>query len=219
MWKPRHHLIVLALAATLVALLAPVSSATLHIVNQIGTTFDPPSVPIVEGDTVRWVWSAGGHTVTNGTGAVDPNAGVLFDATLDTFNPTFEYVFMTAGTYPYFCRPHELFDMKGTIEVAVPTDVRPLSAAASLAQNYPNPFGAETSIAYSLASEASVTLSVYDVRGRRVAVIEHGVRARGPHSVRWDGTDLRGAPLPSGIYHYRLEMGDAVLSRRLLLLR
>jgi plastocyanin len=220
MRKASSRIVLLALSVAFASLAFAPAGATIHTVNQVSTTFNPNTLTIVEGDTVRWQRSSGSHTVTNGTGAADPNAGTLFDEPLNSLNPTFEYVFTVAGSYPYFCRPHESFDMRGTITVDVPSGVGPPAAVtAALHQNHPNPFGAGTSIAFTLSAEATVTLAVFDVRGRLVAVLDRGFRSSGPHHVSWDGTDLEGARLPSGVYHYRLQTGDAVLTRRLVLLR
>jgi plastocyanin len=191
-----------------------------HIVDQVSLTFVPNTLTIVEGDTVQWVRSGGSHTVTNGTGASDPDVGTLFDAPLNFSNPTFEYVFTTAGTYPYFCRPHESSGMTGTITVDVATGARPpLAAGVTLRQNYPNPFNATTEIGYVLPQAGSVTLGVYDARGRRVATLENGVRSQGPHRAVWNGRTSDGGRVPTGIYFYRLQSGGFVMTKKLVILR
>jgi plastocyanin len=192
----------------------------IHTVNQSNLTFSPASVNVVEGDTVRWVWTSLSHTVTNGTGSADPQVGALFDAPLNSVTPTFQYVFTTAGTFPYFCRPHEGFGMKGTIVVDIATDVRsPRASAVTLQQNYPNPFGGQTEIAYSLARESPVMLRVYDARGALVATLVSGQRPGGPHRVGWDGRDSAGRPAPNGVYFYRLESGATTVVRKLVVIR
>ncbi len=107
----------IALAALVSGLLAtPALAATVQ-VNQVGLTFDPADITINVGDTVEWVWTTGVHTVTNGTGAADPNVGILFDDALTVGNPTPSYTFTTVGDVDYFCRPHEFFNMNGIIRV------------------------------------------------------------------------------------------------------
>ena len=69
------------------------------------------------GDTVRWTWTQGVHTVTSGTGAADPQSGVLFDAPSTSADPVFEYVFNNAGTFHYYCIPHEGDNMRGIVVV------------------------------------------------------------------------------------------------------
>jgi plastocyanin len=108
-------------ALAMVSLLAagPVRAAT-HVVTQSGFSFLPTNLVILVGDTVRWEHTSGTHTVTNGTGASDPEAGALFDAPLSGSDPVFEYTFNDPGLIDYFCRPHEVFGMTGSIFVEAP---------------------------------------------------------------------------------------------------
>ncbi|MCK5010201.1 MAG: PQQ-dependent sugar dehydrogenase, partial [Deltaproteobacteria bacterium] len=80
-----------------------------------GTQVD--TVTINVGDTVRWIWRAGSHTVTSGESSSASDAGNLFDASMNSGNQSFSFTFTEAGTVPYFCRPHELLNMKGIIIV------------------------------------------------------------------------------------------------------
>ena len=121
----RRHSAVTALALLAVlavlALSAAPGSATLHTINQVGLTFSPDSINVAVGDTVQWVHSGGTHTVTNGEGAADANAGTIFDAPLSAASPLFTHVFGSSGRVPFFCRPHEIVNMKGVIIVEAAT--------------------------------------------------------------------------------------------------
>ena len=75
------------------------------------------TVTIGVGDTVRWVWREGIHTITSGENSSDPDAGTLFDAPIDGNNQSFSFTFTETGTFPYLCRPHETLNMKGIIVV------------------------------------------------------------------------------------------------------
>jgi plastocyanin len=107
----------LALGISLAIVLGSQASlAATHIVNQVGFTFDPPDITIEVGDTVQWVHNSGFHSVTSGTGAADPNSGLLFNE--DPFSSgTFEFTFTSAGDVDYYCIPHELFGMIGVVRV------------------------------------------------------------------------------------------------------
>jgi plastocyanin len=125
---------VLMLAA--LALMVSTTMAQVHTVTQSGLQFvdsisgtNVTTVPM--GTTVEWVWSGGIHTVTSGTGALDPTSGMLFNFALDSANPTHQYTFTAPGTYSYYCIPHENFGMTGTVVVTGPT----------LAVSAPNPGG------------------------------------------------------------------------------
>jgi len=90
----------------------------------------------------------------------------------------------------------------------------------SLAQNYPNPFNPNTSIAYGLNNDASVTLAIYNVLGQKVrTLVNNKQQIAGSYVVKWDGRNDAGLLVPSGMYVYRLEAGDRVLARKMLMLK
>jgi len=68
-----------------------------------------------------------------------------------------------------------------------------------LEQNYPNPFNPSTTIRYHLAEKSTVSLRLYNVSGKQVAVIDRGVKEAGTHKVVFSAKNL-----PSGVYFYRL---------------
>jgi hypothetical protein len=84
----------------------------------------------------------------------------------------------------------------------------------SLGQNYPNPFNPSTTIPYEVPAASDVTITVYDMLGRKVSVLVNGRREAGIYEVRFDGSNLA-----SGTYFYSLQAGDFMDSKRLLLLR
>ena len=84
----------------------------------------------------------------------------------------------------------------------------------SLSQNYPNPFNPATTIRFTLQNATRVTLNVYDVLGREVAVLLNDKRGAGTCEVRFDGSGL-----PSGVYFYRLQAEGFVKTLKLVLLR
>lgn len=83
-----------------------------------------------------------------------------------------------------------------------------------LHQNYPNPFNPATTIRYRVARTANVTLKIYDLTGREVAVLVNGPRSAGEHEVVFDAGGLA-----SGIYFYRLSAGGFSQVRKMMLLR
>ncbi len=91
---------------------------TTHVVQVFDNFFTPKDLHIQPGDTVRWDWMQGAHTITSGLGAACPNAGVLFDAPSDAGQPSFAFTFDDAGKFDYFCRPHESLDMVGSVSVS-----------------------------------------------------------------------------------------------------
>jgi predicted outer membrane repeat protein len=93
------------------------------------------------------------------------------------------------------------------------------SLPLSLNQNFPNPFNPSTTISYYLPQDATVTLAVYDVSGRRVADLVGKAEKKGRHSVTWNGEDRSGSSAASGIYFSRLTAGKETVSKKMILLR
>ena len=84
----------------------------------------------------------------------------------------------------------------------------------SLQQNYPNPFNPSTTITYSVEQAGLVTVTVYDIIGRAVAVLQNGPKEAGVYTLRFDGSAFS-----SGMYLYRLQQGTRMISRSMLLLK
>ena len=89
-----------------------------------------------------------------------------------------------------------------------------LPAEFSLSQNYPNPFNPATTIEYSLVQTAEVELAVYDLSGRRLALLESGLCASGEHQIQFDARELA-----SGVYLYALEVEGVRAVRRMVILK
>lgn len=102
-------------------------------------------------------------------------------------------------------------------------DTRPGSESGAksffLAQNYPDPFNPSTTILYEIPESARVTLQVYDMLGQRVATLVDGILQAGQHGIIWDGRNTSGVQAPSGVYVYRLQAGELIAERKMLLLR
>ena len=81
-------------------------------------------------------------------------------------------------------------------------------------RNYPNPFNPATQISVSLESDDDVTLKVYDITGREVATLMHGIVSAGTHTVAFNA-----AQLPSGTYFAQLQTSTSVINKKMLLLK
>jgi hypothetical protein len=88
-----------------------------------------------------------------------------------------------------------------------------------LSQNFPNPFNPATTMEFVLEKPSQATLRIYDASGRCVRALVSEVRPAGRYAQRWDGNDELGAPVASGVYFYRLEAGDFVAMRKMVLLK
>ena len=93
-----------------------------------------------------------------------------------------------------------------------------LPSEVALGQNYPNPFNPSTLIPYQLATPSPVRLEVFNVLGQRVATLVDGQQGAGAYVARWDGTDAAGRAVGSGVYFYRLTVGAAHQTGKMVLL-
>jgi hypothetical protein len=98
-----------------------------------------------------------------------------------------------------------------------------LPRAFSLAQNSPNPFNPSTTIVYQVggdgASASRVIIRVFNLRGQRIATLVDGVKPAGRYAIEWDGSGEGGVRLPSGAYFYRMQSGDFIQTRKMVLLK
>jgi hypothetical protein len=89
----------------------------------------------------------------------------------------------------------------------------------ALEQNYPNPFNPTTTFGFALPNATHVRLEVFNILGRRVKTLLNEEVVAGQHKVVWDGVNEAGVTVASGVYFYRLEAGNFVESKQMLLLK
>lgn len=115
-----------------------------------------------------------------------------------------------SGEYSYRLKQ---IDIDGKFEY---TDVVNIKLAApndfNLGQNYPNPFNPTTSISYSIPEDSQVEISIYDVLGKEVAVLENEYKSAGAYSKSFNASNLS-----SGLYFYTIRAGNYVSTKKMLL--
>jgi len=89
---------------------------------------------------------------------------------------------------------------------------RPLNF--ELAQNFPNPFNAKTTISFSLKEASPVTIEIFDLMGARVATLADVAMGAGAHDVAWDASHAA-----SGVYYYKLSAGDQSETKQAVLIK
>ncbi|MCB1060092.1 MAG: T9SS type A sorting domain-containing protein [Calditrichaeota bacterium] len=94
------------------------------------------------------------------------------------------------------------------------TPVTELPSSITLHPNYPNPFNPTTEISFELPRATNVSLRVFDLLGREVAVLVNGDMSAGAHRVEFNGKELA-----SGVYFYRLDAGEFSRTRKMVLLK
>jgi choice-of-anchor B domain-containing protein len=90
------------------------------------------------------------------------------------------------------------------------------SVRLDLAQSRPNPFIDETSIRFSLPADGHAVLSVFDVRGARVATLVDAALEAGTHDASWNGRNSAGGEAASGVYFYKLQTKHEIRTKRLV---
>ena len=103
---------------------------------------------------------------------------------------------------------------EGGIDVAAEIPVE-----FGLSQNYPNPFNPTTVIRYALPEAASVSLVVYNTFGEEVARLVDGERPAGYHEVSWNGRNLSGTQVATGVYFYRINAGSFQDVRKMVFMK
>jgi hypothetical protein len=101
----------------------------------------------------------------------------------------------------------------------IPTEVASGSGVRAYALDIrPNPGRGTFDVQFALVRGSDVTLSVYDVAGRRVRVLARGTFRDGTYRNRWDGRDESGRPAAAGIYLVQLRTKEKLLNQKLVLM-
>ena len=110
---------------------------------------------------------------------------------------------------------HKLVDFEFEIILgnppAIPLDYK-------LYQNYPNPFNPKTTIHYSIPNGEQVILKVYDILGTEIAILVNEEKSPGKYELTWDASSIAGQ-LSSGVYFYRMQAGNFVETKKMILLK
>ena len=97
--------------------------------------------------------------------------------------------------------------MNEIIEDVIPTEFE-------LAQNYPNPFNPTTKIRYSVPQASNVMVKVFDVLGNEIETLLNEEKQTGTYEITWYTEGL-----PSGVYFYRLQAGNFIQTKKMVLLK
>jgi len=89
----------------------------------------------------------------------------------------------------------------------------------ALHQNYPNPFNPVTTLRYDLPEQATVNIIIYDMLGRQVRTLLNQTQDAGYRSVIWNATNDYGKPVSAGVYLYKIQAGEFVQTKKMVLLK
>ena len=89
----------------------------------------------------------------------------------------------------------------------------------SLSQNYPNPFNPITMVRYELPEDSFVDVTVYDMLGNVISNLINTNQSSGYKSIQWNATNNQGEPVSAGVYIYKIQAGDFVDTKKMILLK
>ena len=94
-----------------------------------------------------------------------------------------------------------------------------LPNAVTLHKAYPNPFNPITTIRYEIPEDSFVDVTVYDMLGNVVNNLINTNQSSGYKSVQWDATNNQGEPVSAGVYLYKIQAGDFIDTKKMILLK
>ena len=126
----------------------------------------------------------------------------------------------------------EAFNLKESSSIDVPTtslddmvvvvgDISSFMAPEEFALSaaYPNPFNPITTLRYDLPEEAFVSITIYDMLGNVVNNLVNANQLSGYKSIQWNATNNQGEPVSAGVYLYKIQAGDFVDTKKMILLK
>ena len=182
------------------------------------STPDPYDLVIYEsstGSNLSYFWEFGDGATSNLKNPTHDYAGDgPYILCLTVSNDSCKNVYCDTVYFPNIPKPEGTSSGKWHVKVVSKTisgiNTNP-SEKISL-QNYPNPFNGTTTISYGISSSSMVELSVYNLLGTRVALIETATKAAGNYSLEWDAKNL-----PKGVYLLQLKTASQILTRKVII--
>ena len=165
-----------------------------------GTGYDYCTIRYNSAGVEQWV------ARYNGPGNGDDEAySIALDGAGNVYVTGWSY---GSGTYEDYCT------IKYSQGVGIKKISTEIPSLFSLSQNYPNPFNPITKIRFDLPKNVNVKLTIYDMLGREVETIVNEQLNAGSYEVNWDGTKYT-----SGVYYYRLNAGEFVETKKMILVK
>ena len=88
-----------------------------------------------------------------------------------------------------------------------------------LHQNYPNPFNPITTLRYNVPEKILVRISIFDISGNPIKTLVNEIKSAGFYSARWDAINDKGLPISAGVYFYKIQAGNFVDTKKMILLK
>ncbi|MBM4159268.1 MAG: T9SS type A sorting domain-containing protein [Ignavibacteria bacterium] len=152
------------------------------------------------------------HTTNSGQNFIQINQG--FPEIIDVSSLIIANNYIFAGTLGHFAWRRKLDEI--TCIQNISTEI---PSAYSLEQNYPNPFNPSTKIRFAIPKNEIVTLKIFDLLGREVAVLVNEKLQPGTYETTFDARRGGTSTLTSGVYFYRLEVNEVQITKKCVLLK
>lgn len=102
---------------------------------------------------------------------------------------------------------------------SVNSNLKLINNEFALNQNYPNPFNHSTNISFILPQKSYIKIDIFNISGQLICQLADKVFLSGQHSLKWNGKDKNNNLVNSGIYYYRIENGNQIISKKMILIR
>ncbi|MDD3501740.1 MAG: chitobiase/beta-hexosaminidase C-terminal domain-containing protein [Candidatus Cloacimonadales bacterium] len=200
----------------------PVTAISITI-QQLNSNFDMYESRLVAISGLTFVNASGDfevgsvYPITDGTGNANFRTSFYDEDYIETPVPS--------GTITMACIPHERVDGRFVASrmlsdfAWVATDNNAIAKTKQLQGNYPNPFNPNTTIAYQIDKSEMVNISIYNCKGQKVVTLVNDIKNAGNHTVNWNGKDVNGTNMPSGIYYYKLQTENNLEVKRAILMK
>ncbi|SVA37537.1 uncharacterized protein METZ01_LOCUS90391, partial [marine metagenome] len=133
-----------------------------------------------------------------------------------------DYVLNQTNYYRLAAVDHagNMSEYSGVVEATILSiDGDPIPDVYALHQNYPNPFNPVTTLRYDLPEDAMVTITIYDIMGRRIRTLVNIDQTAGYRSIHWNATNDFGQTVSAGMYIYTIQAGEFRKTRKMVLLK
>jgi len=214
---------------------APLVSGSTFATNQQGVAVGDSSTPFLSGNTfdgngLAGLYVAGdaaaevGRTLSDANDFVNMGAYHVFNLSASTVDADYNYWGDVCPQEAWFVGPVDYTPWTDEAHAEVYTECTGVPEwggdRAYAGENFPNPFNPRTAIHYTVpAPGGPVRLTVYDLRGRKVRTLVDDEKAAGEYLAVWRGRDDAGREVGSGVYFYRMEIGDYRVERKMVLLK
>jgi flagellar hook assembly protein FlgD len=95
----------------------------------------------------------------------------------------------------------------------------PIPDTYHLFQNYPNPFNPVTTFRYNLPEDELVNITIYDIIGRQIKTLINSSQTAGYKSIQWNATNSTGQSVSAGVYLFKIQAGNFIQTKKMVLLK